>query len=391
MSANNELASLAWIERLMRFDTTSRGSNLALIEAIEAEAGRLGVPSVRVASPTEPKSNLWVTVPAADGRTTGGVVLSGHTDTVPVDGQDWHSDPFEPAVRDGRLYGRGACDMKGFIGASVEWLGRFSAAELSEPLHLALSYDEELGCQGAGPMIEEMARFETRPRACIVGEPTGMRAVTGHKSISLVDLAFRGVAAHSSLTTQGVNAIEYAAQAIDHVRAMAAGWQGHGPFDPAYVLPFSTASVNLVSGGIASNTVPDLCTVTFEIRTIAEQPPQGLLTQIEQFVGRLDAEMQIRNATAGATMHVLASVPGLDVTLESPAAVLCHAIGGVPTADKVTYGTEAGMFDLAGIPSIVCGPGEIAQAHRADEWVSLEQLAACESMLDRLLAQMTRG
>lgn len=389
MSALDELASLAWTKRLIRLDTTSRGSNLALIETVEAEADRLGLPALRIASPTEPKSNLWVTVPAADGRTTGGVVLSGHTDTVPVDGQDWHSDPFEPTVRDGRLYGRGSCDMKGFIGVSMAWLGRFAAAELSEPLHLALSFDEELGCQGAGPMIDEMARFESRPRACLVGEPTGMRAITGHKSISIVDLTFHGVAAHSSLTTHGVNAIEYAARAIDHVRAMAAEWQEHGPFDPAYALPFSTASVNLVSGGIAANTVPDLCAVTFEIRTVAAQSARGLLTEIERFVHRLDAEMQARHASARASMTVLASVPGLDVMPESPAAALCHAIGGIPATEKVTYGTEAGMFDLAGIPSIVCGPGEIAQAHRADEWVSLEQLAACESMLDRLLAQMT--
>lgn len=390
MSANNELASLAWIERLMRIDTTSRNSNLALIDTVEAEAGRLGLAPVRVASATEAKSNLWITVPAADGRTTGGVVLSGHTDTVPVDGQDWHSDPFQPAVRDGRLYGRGACDMKGFIGVSMEWLGRFAAAELSEPLHLALSYDEELGCQGAAPMIDELSR-EARPRACIVGEPTGMRAITGHKSISLVDVTFRGVAAHSSLTTHGVNAIEYAAQAIDRVRTIAAGWQEHGPFDPAYALPFSTASVNLVSGGIAANTVPDLCTVTFEIRTIAAQPPHGPLAEIEQFVRQLDADMRARHGDAGATFDVLTSVPGLDVTPESPAATLCHTIGGTATGEKVTYGTEAGMFDLAGIPSVVCGPGSIDQAHRADEWVALEQLAACEAMLDRLLAQMTGG
>ena len=171
MSADTQLASLAWIERLMRCDTTSRDSNLTLIELVEGEAGRLGLPSVRVASPTEPKSNLWVTVPAADGRTAGGVVLSGHTDTVPVDGQDWHSDPFAPTVRDQRLYGRGACDMKGFIGVAVERLGRFAAAELSEPLHLALSYDEEVGCRGAGAMIDEMARFEARPRPASSANP----------------------------------------------------------------------------------------------------------------------------------------------------------------------------------------------------------------------------
>lgn len=391
MSTDNELESLAWIEKLIRIDTTSMNSNLPLIETVEAEAGRLGLPALRVPSATESKTNLWITVPAANGTTDGGVVLSGHTDTVPVDGQVWRSNPFEPVLRDERLYGRGTCDMKGFIGVSMAWLEKFVTVELSEPLHLALSYDEELGCRGVGPMIDEMERFETRPRACIVGEPTGMRAITGHKSISLVNLTFRGVAAHSSLTTHGVNAIEYAALAIDHVRAMAAGWQEHGPFDPAYALPFSTASVNLVSGGIATNTVPDRCTVTFEVRTIAAQPPQGLLAAIEQFIRRLDVEMGNRNAAAGATMNVVASVPGLDVTPESPAAALCHAIGGAPTTDKVTYGTEAGMFDLAGVPSIVCGPGEIAQAHRSDEYVSLEQLAACESLLDRLLGQMTAG
>jgi len=195
------------------------------------------------------KANLVVTIPAHDGRTDGGVALSGHTDVVPVDGQDWATDPYTAQIRDGRLYGRGTCDMKGFVGVVMAALPDLVRAPLREPVHLVLSYDEEVGCLGAAKLVPQLARLGVRPSTCIVGEPTGMRVTAGHKSINLFELTVHGVAAHSSLTPQGVNAIKYASRAIGFIRSLAEEFKQHGPYDEAYEVPYTTASVNLVDGG----------------------------------------------------------------------------------------------------------------------------------------------
>jgi acetylornithine deacetylase len=390
MPENPLPASLPWIERLVAIDTTSRNSNLELIEVLEEEITRLGLTAERIPDDDGTKANLVLTLPAADGSTGGGVVLSGHTDVVPVDGQTWSSDPFVPEIRDGRLYGRGTADMKSFIGVIMHQLPTLAAASLAEPLHLAFSYDEEVGCFGGAQIAAALGARPEPPRVCIVGEPSSMRVIAGHKSSNLVELTFRGRSAHSSLTPQGVNAIEYAARAISAVRALADRRRTEGPFDEAYVVPFTTAGVNVVRGGIATNTVPELCTVRYEFRTVAEDDPAAVIEEISAVARSLEAEMQAEHPSASVEVAVMAQVPSLDSSVDGPAAQLAVALGGTPSGDKVTYGTEAGQFADAGIDAVVCGPGDIAQAHAADEYIELDQIEACEQLIGALVDRLTR-
>ena len=383
--------SLDWVIRLCSIDSTSRLSNLPVISIVADEAQRLGLdPKIRPRPDNPEKANLLITVPAADGSTAGGVVLSGHTDVVPVDGQDWDSDPFRPEVRDGRLYGRGTCDMKGFIGVAVALLPDMIAADLTEPIHLALSYDEEIGCIGGEQIVKDIANLGLTPRAAIIGEPSSMRVITGHKSVNLAKVTFRGRAAHSSLTSAGVNAIEYAAKFIRYVRGRADHWKAEGPFDEAYELPYSTTGSNMVNGGIASNTVPELCVVHCEFRTIGTVNPQVTMAEYEAYALELGAQMKAEHPSASVEFEVLAAVPGLDTPADSAAISLGRELGGLASEDKVTYGTEAGQFAGAGMEAIVCGPGDIAQAHTANEWIALDQLVACEQFVTRLIQHLSR-
>ncbi|MBP2416645.1 acetylornithine deacetylase [Microlunatus capsulatus] len=390
MPENSLPASLPWIERLVAIDTTSRNSNLELIEVLEEEMTRLGLSPERIPDATGTKANLVLTLPASDGSTGGGVVLSGHTDVVPVDGQTWSSDPFTPEVRDGRLYGRGTADMKSFIGVVMHQLPELAAASLAEPVHLAFSYDEEVGCLGGAQIAAALGARPEPPRVCIVGEPSSMRVIAGHKSSNLVELVFHGRSAHSSLTPQGVNAIEYAARAVTAVRDLADRRRAEGPFDEAYVVPFTTAGVNVVSGGIATNTVPELCTVRYEFRTVAEDDPAAVIEEITAVARGLEAEMRAEHPSASVDVRVMAQVPSLDSSPDGPAARLAVELGGTPSGDKVTYGTEAGQFADAGIDAVVCGPGDIAQAHAADEYIELDQVVACEQLVATLVDRLTR-
>lgn len=382
-------ASLAWIERLLRFDTTSRNSNLDLIAALEEEMRRLGLTAERLPNADGSKANLLLTLPAADGSVGGGVVLSGHTDVVPVDGQNWQTDPFSPEIRNGRLYGRGTADMKSFIGVVMHRLPDLAAARLSSPVHLAFSYDEEVGCLGGADLARSLGARAAAPELCIVGEPTSMRVVAGHKSTNLVEFIFHGLAAHSSLTPKGVNAIEYASRAITAIRSLADARRADGPFDAAYRVPWTTAGVNMVQGGIAVNTVPERCRVLYEFRTVGCDDPSSMVDLIRCEVRELEAEMQAEHAEAWAEVNVLAQVPGLESSTDGPAYRLAVELGGSPSSDKVTYGTEAGQFAHAGMDAVVCGPGDITQAHAANEYIELDQIAACEQFIDRLLTRLS--
>lgn len=377
--------SLPWIERLVSFDTTSRNSNLPLIEVVAAECRSHGLEPLVFENDDGRKANLLVTVPAADGSRSGGVVLSGHTDVVPVDDQDWDSDPFVAEVRDDRLYGRGTADMKSFIGVILTRLPELVAAELSEPVHVALSYDEEVGCLGGAELVRQIVEVGLSPRAAIIGEPSSMQVIRGHKSINLVRVEFTGVAAHSSLTSAGVNAIEYAAELITFMRSIADGWRTEGPFDDAYPIAHSTASVNVVHGGIASNTVPESCFVELEFRSIAAVDPRQVVDRIQGLVDELTRRMAAEKPAAGAKLRVLAQVPGLETAADAAVMSLGVALGGEPSAGKVTYGTEAGQFAGSGIEAVVCGPGDINQAHAANEYIELEQIRACEQFVKTLI------
>ncbi len=382
-------ATMAEISKLIGFDTTSRDSNLPLIEYVVERLEALGIDSTLVHNEDGDKANLLATFPAADGTRTGGIVLSGHTDVVPVDGQSWSSDPFRPEVRDGKLYARGTCDMKSFVAVIMAKLESISAAPLTEPIHLAFSYDEEVGCLGAVDLVAAICDAGLKPRGCIVGEPTSMRVVRGHKSVNVLRVDFHGVAAHSSLTTQGVNAISAAAEFTRVVDSMAQAFEADGPFDEAFIVPYTTTTVNKIDGGIAVNTIPAECTLHFEFRSIAADDPTELIERYRAEAKRIEDSMRAQNADVRVEFTVLAQTPGLDTPEDAGIVALAAELGGTPSPDKATYGTEAGLFLNAGIPTVVCGPGDIAQAHAPDEFIELEQIAACESFIDNLLAKLS--
>lgn len=380
---------MAEIRTLIGFDTTSRDSNLPLIDHVVRRLAAVGVEPVLVPNEDGSKANLLATFPAADGTVTGGVVLSGHTDVVPVDGQSWSSEPFSPEVRDGRLYARGSADMKSFLGVLVAKLPELAQASLAEPIHLALSYDEEVGCVGAIGLVDEIVRRGIAPRGCVVGEPTSMRIVRGHKSMNVFRVDVRGLAAHSSLTPQGVNAIAHAAELVRFVQGVADEMREQGPFDDAYVVPFTTVSVNRIDGGIAINTIPAECTVHFEFRALTTVDHEALVERFRAECRRIEAAMREQHPGASVELTTTAAAPGVDTPADAEIVALAAAWGAQPSDEKVTYGTEAGLFAQAGIPTVVCGPGDIAQAHAPDEFIDLAQIAQCEAFIDRLITGLS--
>ena len=378
--------SLEWVKRLIGIDTTSALSNRPLIDLVVAELRRHGVEPILVPDDGGTKLNLLATFTPPDGSTSGGVMFSGHTDVVPVDDQDWSSAPFTPEIRDGSLYGRGTCDMKSFIGIVVASIPDIVARPLAKPIHFAFSYDEEVGCIGAAGLVEEIGTRNLRPEVCIVGEPSEMRVIRAHKSMNVIRVDLQGVSAHSSLTPQGVNAIEYGAELIRFVRSVADELRASGPYDDAFDVAWTTCSVNLVSGGIAVNTVPEDCSITFEFRSINSAGAADLLERFAAETNRIENLMREENPSASVTMHVSASVPPLETDANASAAALVEQWGGLPTDEKVAYATEAGMFASIGVPTVVCGPGSITQAHAPDEYVTLDQLAQCEQFVRNVIA-----
>lgn len=385
-----------WIERLIRAESTSRVSNLPVAEMIAEECTRLGIPVHLRPDPTGEKANLVATIAAADGRTDGGVALSGHMDTVPVDGQDWASDPFVPEVREGRLYARGSADMKGFLALVVAALPRMVEAELTEPLHLALTFDEELACRGGAQIVKDLVDLDVHPRSCIVGEPTSMRVITGHKSVNIVRVDVTGRSAHSSLPAEGVNAVEYAARMATFFREITDGWRASGPFDESFGVPYSTGGVMTIEGGTAQNIVPERCSMVLEFRTIPAVDPQEVIATLGNRAAELTDQMRGEQAEAGIeepdaaiTVTVQDQVPALATAPDSPAVAIAQQSGGLPSDEHVTYGTDGGPFCAAGIETVICGPGDIAQAHKVDEFVEISQLEACQDFLERLVDQLT--
>lgn len=374
------------LSRLIAFDTTSRHSNLALIHDCADYLESLGLKPWLSHNADQSKANLFATIAAADGNTEGGLILSGHTDVVPTDGQAWQSDPYRADIREGRLYGRGSADMKGFIAAVLAAAPAMVQAELKRPLHIALSYDEEIGCLGAPVMIAELQKRGLTPEHCIVGEPTSMRMVVAHKGIHTFRCAVHGKAAHSSLTPQGVNAIEYAAKLIVFINELAGRLKARHDTDPDYDVPFSTLSVNTIAGGIAGNIVPQLCEFEFDYRNLPHMSPADITAPIEAHIREvLQPQMQAVDAACRIDMHHGENVPAMP---EAEAALLHDLITQLVEDSsrlKVAYATEGGQFQQAGIATVICGPGNIEQAHKADEFVELSQLARCDAFLHKLI------
>ncbi|MCJ7839027.1 MAG: acetylornithine deacetylase [Burkholderiales bacterium] len=381
--------TFALIERLIGFDTTSRGSNLGLIEWARDYLKDIGLESRLTYDAAGNKANLFATVEKGNKP---GIVLSGHTDVVPVDGQKWSSDPFKATLRGDRIYGRGACDMKSYLAVILGMAPRFAAANLKAPVHFALSYDEEVGCVGARGLLADLARNNIRPAGAVIGEPTSMQPVIAHKGKRSYQCCVSGKEAHSALTPQGVNAIEYAARIISYIRHMAERMQACEPRDYGFDVPFTTLQTGVISGGTAGNIVPRECVFQFEFRYLPGADPDALEREIKDYAERVILpEMHRTDPGTGISFETRAEIPGLNTTEEDELTRLAQALSRNKSASKVAYATEGGLFQQAGIPAIICGPGSIAQAHKPDEYVTLEQVALCESFMERLLEQMCTG
>lgn len=369
---------------LVGFDTTSARSNLDLIAFVQDYLDGLDVASTLVPSEDGNKACLFATI----GEGEGGIGLSGHSDCVPVTGQAWTSDPFVLSERDGKLYGRGTCDMKGFIACVLASVPAFQAATLKEPIHIIVSYDEEVGCVGVRPLIARFGQDLPRPRLVVVGEPTSMQVVGAHKCIEVYSTTVTGREAHSSLPAIGVNAISAAAKLVDEIDRMGAETRAH-EHDPRFEPPYSTINVAMIDGGTAPNIVPKTCEVRWQMRGLPNSTVEQLPTRLSAFAqDTLLPDMRAVAPEAGVETKTQTSVPAFSAEPNSQAVSLAMALTGANHAGAVSYATEAGLFEKADCPAVVCGPGDIAQAHAADEFVSVAQMEAAlrflSSLTDRL-------
>lgn len=380
------MTTLDWLDRLISFDTTSRNSNMQLIDCVTDYLSSQGLECHLVRDPLEDKANLFATLPAANGRKDGGLILSGHTDVVPVDGQKWDSDPFKMKNSGDKVFGRGTTDMKGFLAVMLALVPRFKEMKLTYPLHLAFSYDEEIGCRGAPFLIADLSNTGYQPRACIVGEPTEMLPIVAHKGKQSFRCEVHGRAAHSSLTPAGCNAIEYAAQLICFIREMAQEFKNKGPHDAAYDVPYTTLTTNTIQGGNASNIIPAWCEFVFEFRNLQENLPEAIEEKIMKYIHQdLLPRMRAEFPEANITLDKFAGAPGLSQVEDEEINKLVRKILQDNEVRKAAYATEAGLFQQAEIPTVLCGPGNIKQAHRPNEFVMVEQLEKCEGFLLELV------
>lgn len=371
----------AILGQLVAFDSTSRESNFPLIEWVERYLDGFSVPHIRVDFEEDRKTNLYATIgPDAPG----GIVLSGHTDVVPVDGQKWSSDPFTMVERNGLLYGRGTADMKGFLAASLALAPHFKSLNLRIPIHLAFSCDEEVGCRGVRPLVEHLKDHAKKPSAVIVGEPTSMQVVNGHKSAVRFQTEVAGHESHSALTDRGVNAIMVAGEIISEIGRLREEMIGAGDPSSRYDPPYSTIHIGMISGGTAQNIVPKSCSFGWETRLLPGADEDFVPRRMESLRKKLEPAMKAVSRDAGILTERKNSVPGLAADKESLAEQLALQCTHSNSTHTVSYCTEAGLFQQAGIPAVVCGPGSIEQAHKPDEFIAISELRKCEAFLKRL-------
>ncbi|GIZ12662.1 acetylornithine deacetylase [Pseudomonas sp. NCCP-436] len=377
MNSSREL-----LARLVAFPTVSRDSNLELIGFIRSYLQGLGIACELDYNAERTKANLYARFgPDCEG----GVLLSGHTDVVPVDGQNWTLPPFELSERDGRLYGRGSADMKGFIACVLAAVPNWLAGPLRVPVHLAFSYDEEVGCLGVRSLLEKIGQRPNPPALCIIGEPTELKPVLGHKGKLAMRCRVHGAACHSAYAPQGVNAIEYAARLINRLGEIGQRLSAVERHDPRFDPPFSTVQTGLIQGGRALNIVPAECQFDFEVRALPSDDPQQVAEELRAYAEHeLLPEMRQRSSASAIELEPLSAYPGLATDPHSAAAELLALLSGSREFGTVAFGTEGGLFDQAGIPAVICGPGSMDQGHKPDEFVSVQQLDACDTMLRRL-------
>lgn len=375
--------SVELLAELVRIDTTSRNSNLGLIELVRDKLRKLGVASRLTCDATGGKANLFATV--GEGAQAG-LILSGHTDTVPVDGQDWHSNPFALKEQDGKLYARGSADMKGFLACALNAVPGYLAAGHPRPFYLAFSYDEEVGCFGVSGLIKDIQESGANVAACIVGEPSSMQPIIAHKGTHRFRCCVRGKEAHSAMTHQGVNAIAYATKMMVFLQDLAGELAAREVADPEFPVPTSTITVTMIDGGTGQNIIPRECNFQVDVRTMPGTSFDEILSRARAYAKTLEPQMHAVCADAGVHLDFQFSMPGFGVAQDDPLVryVAQHAQASGHT--KVSFGTEAGIFSAHRIPTVVIGPGNIEQAHQPNEFVERTQLAACDAFLARVLA-----
>ncbi|MEX3772885.1 acetylornithine deacetylase [Pseudomonas sp. MYb118] len=378
MSASRDL-----LHTLVAFDTTSRESNLQLIEFVRDYLQGFDVPCQLIYNESRSKANLFASIGPVD---VPGIVLSGHTDVVPVDGQPWTLPPFALSERDGKLYGRGTADMKGYIACVLALVPTLVNATLRLPVHIALSYDEEVGCLGVRSLLAELQQRPVKPLLCIIGEPTELKPVLGHKGKLAMRCDIHGHACHSAYAPQGVNAIEYAAELIGELGRIGQRLKAPQLHDTRFDPPFSTVQTGVIAGGKALNIVPADCRFDFEVRALPAQDPNEVAQALKSYAEQqLLPRMRAVSEQSEICFSELSAYPGLATDAHSQAAELIAAFCGSRDFGTVAFGTEGGLFDAAGIPTVVCGPGSMDQGHKPDEFVSVEQLDRCDEMLSRMV------
>ena len=378
-----------YLEKLIAFDTTSALSNIALIDWVQSILVPLGADVQIIRNADGSKANIFATIGPADRP---GVMLSGHTDVVPVGGQNWSRPAFEMTRRGDNLYGRGTTDMKGFVAAMLTAAHQASKQPLDTPLHLALSYDEEIGCMGVRSLIDMLALAPQRPKMCIVGEPTGLTVANGHKGKCAARAHFNGLAGHSALAPFAVNAVYMASDFITALRNIQEELQNGSVQDNGYDVPYTTLHVGRIEGGGALNIVPHNCWLDFEIRNISQDDPVEILERLQASCDEIVTEAQEIAPEAAIEINVSNTYPGLDTPETSQVVAFMKSLTGANSTRKVAFGTEGGLFDQRlGVPTVVCGPGDMAQGHKADEFITRTQLDLCDEMLANLVSRLVVG
>jgi acetylornithine deacetylase len=366
------------LESLVGFDTTSRDSNLPLIEWVEQYLHRNDVPFQRIASHDGKKANLWATI----GEGDGGIVLSGHTDVVPIDGQDWHTPPFTLSIKNDRLYGRGTSDMKSFIACVLALVPAWKKAPPTLPIHIALSYDEEVGCIGVPHLLSFVAKQGVKPSIAIIGEPTEMKIVVGHKGIASYETTFQGIEGHSSDPERGINAIEHAARFIAFLETLQTSVKVKQ--DSSFHPPHTTIHVGVIRGGTARNIIPRSCYVNWEIRPIIEQDLLDIESKVAHYQQALDSELKKKHPEAGVSQKVISRNPVLVSQPEFPHQAKIMTVLSTNQTQTIAFYTEGGLFQKSSIPSVVIGPGSIKQAHAPNEYIEISQIDQCLSFIEKI-------
>ena len=382
--------TLKILSDLIKFQTVSGTSNLKLIKYCEKKLSKLGAISFKTFHDSKQQANLFSTINDKKKSDGGGIILSGHTDVVPASGKKWSSDPFIATEKNNKIYGRGSCDMKGFIACTLALAPFFASKNLKKPIHFSFTYDEETACQGAPIMLKELKKRNVKCSICIVGEPTSMKAIQAHKGCSEYSTYFTGLAGHGSAPDKGVNAVEYASRYINKLMELREELKKRVPKNSVFTPPYSTIQIGGIKGGLARNVIADQCTVDWEMRPVIPEDGKFVTENIEAYAKNvLLPEMRKVYPKANIKKEIIGEIIGFAKEEKSDAVNLVCNLTGDNSRDVVSFGTEAGLFQELGISTVVCGPGSIEQAHKIDEYVSFEQLKLCLKMLIDLKEQLT--